>query len=276
MSSEDFMKGQSLQRKIALVTGAGRGIGKAIALAFAKEGAEVVVNDIKVENLEGTVRQIKALGGKVIALAADVADKHEVNEMVDKVIQALGGIDILVSNAGIGFPKMIKDISVEEWDKVFSINIGGLFNCTKAVIKTMKKRGGGKIVAIGSMASRRMSTNFGIHYTSSKAAILGFVRHLAHELGPFGINVNCVNPGLVFTSLIEKGNVTPEFLERQKQASPLRDIIKPEDIANAVVFLASDKARMITGFALDVDGGRSLGAPGVSYEAYVERRRKNN
>jgi 3-oxoacyl-[acyl-carrier protein] reductase len=261
-----------MQGKIALVTGASRGIGQAIALAFAKEGADVVVNATSLVNLEETVKQIKALGGKVIAIAADVADEHEVNEMVDKVIQELGGIDILVSNAGIGFPGIVEDMKKEEWDRVFAVNLRGPFNCVKAVIELMKRRGGGKIIVIGSISGNRISASLGAHYTSSKAAILGFIRQLAYELGPFGINVNCVNPGVVLTSHTEKG-APASFWEEKKIMFPLRELVKPEDIANAVIFLASDKARTITGTTIDVDAGMSLGWGLISAEIYARHKK---
>jgi len=261
-----------MQGKIALVTGASRGIGQAIGLAFAKEGADVVVNATSLANLEGTVRQIEALGRRTIAIAADVANERQVKEMVDKVIREWGGIDILVSNVGIGFPTRIEDMETEEWDQVIAVNLRSLFNCSKAVIETMKRRGGGKIIAIGSISGKRMSASLGVHYTTSKAAILGFVRHLAYELGPYGINVNCVNPGVVLTSHTEKG-APASFWEEKKVTFPLRELVQPEDIANATVFLASDKAKMITGTSIDIDAGMSLGWGLVSAEIYAEQKK---
>lgn len=146
-----------LQGKIALVTGAGRGIGKAIALTFAKEGADVAVNDVDAVNAEATASEVRALGRKSIAIGADVSKENEVQQMVARIIREWGGIDILVSNAGIGNQLMVEDMSAEDWHRVMGVNLDGPFYCSKAVIPTMKKRGGGKIIIISSLAARKMS-----------------------------------------------------------------------------------------------------------------------
>lgn len=260
-----------LEKKIALVTGAGRGIGKAIAWGFAKEGADIVVNDLDLDNAEVTAAEIKTLGRRSLAIRADVVSEAEVSEMVERTIREWGGIDILVNNAGIGFPLMVEDMDKSEWDRIVDVNLGGTFNCSRAVIETMKKRGGGKIINISSMAARNMSNLGGANYTASKWGVLGFTRHLAYELGPFKINVNAICPGPTVTPLFER-DITPEFLELTKKQVALKELLRPEDIADTAIFLASDRARMITGFTIDVDGGWSLSAQ--DWEAYVRKRKE--
>ena len=259
-----------LRQKIALVTGAGQGIGKAIALGLAREGVDVAVNDLDLHLAESTAKEIKAIGPKAIAIQANVAVESEVVAMVAKVVSEWGGIDILVNNAGIGRRMMVEDMDKAEWDRVIDVNLGGVFNCSRTVIPTLKARRGGKIINIASLAGKTMSYHGGADYTASKAAVLGFTRHLAFELGPYGINVNAICPGVTMTPLVESSS-TPEMRELVRSRTPLKDLVKPEDIANAVVFLASEKARMITGSTIDVDGGISLGLQ--DWETYVRTRK---
>lgn len=257
--------------KIGLVTGAGQGIGKAIALAFAREGADVVCNDLFLQLAEDTANELRAIGPKALTIQANVAIEKEVEAMVAGIVDEWGGIDILVNNAGIGRPMMVEDMDKAEWDRIIDVNLGGVFNCSRAVIPVMKARGGGKIINIASLAGKTMSYHGGADYTASKAAVLGFTRHLAFELGPYKINVNAICPGVTMTPLVEKSS-TPEMRESVRNRTPLRDIVKPEDIANAVIFLASEKARMITGSTIDVDGGISLGLQ--DWETYVRTRKE--
>jgi 3-oxoacyl-[acyl-carrier protein] reductase len=262
-----------LRKKVALVTGAGQGIGKAIALGLAREGADIVVNDIDLAGAEGTVREIKKIRSKAKAMViqANVADEREVEAMIGRVLREWGGIDILVNNAGIGRPMMVEDMSKSEWDRIVDVNLGGVFNCSKAVIPTMKTRGGGKIINIASLAGKTMSYHGGADYTASKAAVLGFTRHLAFELGPHKINVNAICPGVTITPLVE-AHSTSEMRKSVVSRTPLRDLVRPEDIADAVLFLASEKARMITGSTIDVDGGISLGLQ--DWDTYVRTRKE--
>ena len=257
-----------LENKIAIVTGAGQGMGEAIALTFAREGAEVVVNDINLANAEKTAEEIKSLGKRALAIQADVSSWAEVNGMVERVIREWGGVDILVHNAGIGNPRMVEDMTEKEWHHVLGVNLDGAFFCSKAVLGSMKGKGGGKIVFIASMAARSMSIAACAAYTSSKAGILGFARHLAFEVGPYKINVNAICPG---GTLTPKLRATPEQVEKMKENIPLRDVSTAQDVANAVLFLVSDESRMITGTAIDVDAGQSL--VHQPWETYVKRRK---
>jgi NAD(P)-dependent dehydrogenase (short-subunit alcohol dehydrogenase family) len=259
------------QGKIALVTGAGQGIGRATAFALAREGADVVCNDLNLDWAETTAREVRTIGSKAMTIQANVAVEGEVVAMVAKVVREWGGIDILVNNAGIGRPMMVEDMDKTEWDRILDINLGGVFNCSRAVIPTLKARGGGKIINIASLAGKTMSYHGGADYTASKAAVLGFTRHLAFELGPYRVNVNAICPGVTMTPLVE-AHSTIEMRESVRSRTPLKDLVKPEDIANAVVFLASEKARMITGSTIDVDGGISLGLQ--DWDTYVRTRKE--
>ena len=257
-----------MSSKIALVTGAGRGIGKAIALALAREGVDTVVNARGLAAIEATAAEIEALGQKSMAIQCDVADYVAVKKMVGRVVAKWGGIDILVNNAGVGTTKMWQDLEKADWDRVINVNLGSVLNCSKAVIETMKKRGGGCIINIASMAGKTISDMAGPDYTASKAGIIGFTRQLAFELGHDNIRVNAVCPGTVKTSLTE---MTPEVEEKLIRATPLGKLVKPEEVANVVTFLASDKAMMITGSTVDIDGGQRLGF--LDWETYVRIRK---
>jgi len=257
-----------LKNKIAIVTGAGQGIGKAIALTFAREGADVAVNDINLVNIENTAVEIKSLGRRSIAIQADISSEGAVNRMVEQVIKEWGGVDILVHNAGIGNTRMVEDMTEKEWHHVLGVNLDGAFFCSKAVLQSMKGRGGGRIVFVSSMAGKSMSIAACAAYSSSKAAILGFCRHLAFEVGPYKINVNAICPG---GTLTPKFRVTPEELEKVKANVPLKDVCTPQDMANAVLFLVSDDSRMITGTSIDVDAGQSL--VHQPWETYVKKRK---
>jgi NAD(P)-dependent dehydrogenase (short-subunit alcohol dehydrogenase family) len=257
--------------KVALVTGAGQGIGRAVALELAREGAHVAVNDLDRKIAETTAMDIRTIGSKAIPIQANVAIEEEVKAMVARVIAEWGGIDILVNNAGAIRPMMVEDMDKAGWDRIIDINLGGVFNCSKEVIPTMKARSGGKIINIASLAGKTMSYIGGADYTASKAGVLGFSRHLAFELGPYKINVNCICPGLTLTPMMES-SLTPDRREAIKNQIPLRDFVSMEDIANVVIFLASEKARMITGASIDVDGGVLLGVQ--DWESYVRMRKE--
>lgn len=192
-----------LESKIPLVTGAGDGIGKGIALTFAKEGADVAVNDMNLETAEATASEVKALGRRSMAIKADISVQDEVNQMVDWVIREWGGIDILVNNAGVGNLLMVEDMTAADWHHVLGVNLDGVFYCSKAVLEAMKNRGGGRIINIASMAARKMSIGSCVAYKTSKSGLLGFTRHLAFEVGPYKINVNAICPGGTLTAKIK-------------------------------------------------------------------------
>jgi 3-oxoacyl-[acyl-carrier protein] reductase len=257
-----------LKSKIALVTGSGRGIGKAIALALAKEGMAVAVNARHLPEIKATAAEIQALGQRSMAIQCDVSDYEAVENMVRRIVSQWGGIDVLVNNAGIAMSKMWEDMEKEEWEKVINVNLGSVLNCSRAVIKTMKQRGGGNIVNIASMAAKSISDTSSPDYTASKAGIIGFTRQLAFELGPYNIRVNAICPATVVTTLTE---ITPEMEKKLMGITPLKRLSQPEDVANVVTFLVSDKARMITGASIDIDGGQRLGF--LDWETYVNIRK---
>lgn len=242
--------------KVALVTGAGKGIGEAIALRLAEEGADVVVNDIDRGSAEATAEAVRAKGRRATVAIGDVSKFDEVQAMVDEATNALGRIDILVNNAGIFIDKSIFRMEPQDFERVLRINLFGPWNFIKCVVPGMRERRYGKIVNI---SSRAMLGNPGqSNYSASKAGLVGMTRALALELGKFNINVNAVAPGAVMTDLLRQ--TSEENIQRMLANTPLGRIGDPVDIANAVLFLASDEASYITGQTLIVCGGRSLGA----------------
>jgi len=204
---------------------------------------------------------------------ANVLKEAEVKGMVDRMVAEWGGIDVLVNNVGGDHAWLLEDLPVAEWDWTMDINLKGLFNCTKAVAEVMKKGGGGKIVNMASIAGLRMTMYGGIAYSAAKAAVLGFTRHAAFELGPYKINVNAVCPGSTLTEVVES-RMTPEVKEEMRLATALHDFILPEDQADAVVFLASDRARMVTGTSLTVDGGMTLPIGQVKWDTFYSIRKQ--
>jgi NAD(P)-dependent dehydrogenase (short-subunit alcohol dehydrogenase family) len=249
-----------LKGKIAIVTGSGRGIGAGIALVLAREGANVVINSRKAAECADVVKKIESLGGKAIAIAADVSKKSEVTALAAETIKHFGAIDILVNNAGIeSHPVLTMELAEETWDRVFNVNLKGSFLCSQAVIPQMVKQNQGRIINIGSTASIRISFFGGAEYTASKYGQAGLAAHLAWELADSNITVNTVCPGAVQTPLMEQGT-TPEYREMTvKRLIPLGRFSKVEDIGEVVSFLASDRASMITGQMIPVDGGALTG-----------------
>jgi len=266
-----------LKDKIALVTGSGSGIGKAIALALAKEGADVAINDVNLTAGEQTTSEIKALGRRSMAVLANVADAAEVNKMVNAIVKKWGGVDILVNNAGVTSHFLVEDMDkAEDWDRVVAVNLNGAFNCSKAVIPVMKKRGGGRIINTISYSGERMTMLGGASYTATKSGIWGLTRQLSFELGGYNITVNGISPGNIITPMLKSGT-TPERRAAMKKWYPLGDMPTPEDVADAAVFLASDRARMITGVNLPVDGGITIPiAIGVDWETYIARHKEEH
>jgi NAD(P)-dependent dehydrogenase (short-subunit alcohol dehydrogenase family) len=264
-----------LKGKTAIVTGSGRGIGEGIALVLAREGANVVVNSRKASDCDAVVRKIVASGGKAIAVGADISKKNDVIALVAETIKQFGTIDILVNNAGIeGHPCLTQDISEEQWDRVLSVNLKGVFLCCQAVIPQMMKQAKGRIVNIASTAAIRMTFFGSLDYTVSKHGAAGLAQHLAWELADSNITVNTVCPGGVQTPLMEAGT-TPEYREMTvKRLIPLGRFTTMEEIGEAVSFLASDRAAMITGQMLAVDGGLLTGF-GEDLRAVVRKRMAN-
>lgn len=241
--------------KVALVTGAGRGMGRATALALARQGAAVVVNDLNGELAEALAREIEAAGGQAMAYVADVSNEAQVQAMIAATVERLGTVDILVNNAGVlRATAPLETISLEEWQLLMAVNVTGVFLCTRAVLPIMKAKRSGKIVNVSSSAGRSTSTFGGAHYTTSKAAVLGLSRHTAREVAPYNVNVNAVAPGSMDTEMVRE-MATPEHMERERAKIPLRRLGTAEDEANLVVFLCSEESSYITGATIDINGG---------------------
>lgn len=246
-----------LKNKVAIVTGAATGIGKAIAVALAREGANVVIN-FHIQRATETLNEITALGCSGIAIKADISNIIEVEDMVEKVLKSFGRVDILVNNAAIVSSTPLEDITDEEWNNVMSVNLKGVFNCIRAVAKYMKKQKYGKIINISSSSAITGGTTaaVGPHYVASKAGIIGLTKSLAKGLSSYGININVIAPGLIETEMFQKSNHIGRSV---LQLIPLGRLGRPEDVAEVAVFLASDNANYITGETLLVDGGLVMG-----------------
>ncbi|MGQ9833931.1 MAG: 3-oxoacyl-[acyl-carrier-protein] reductase [Candidatus Villigracilaceae bacterium] len=242
-----------LAGRVAVVTGASRGIGRAIAALLAQRGANVVCGSRSAEQAKGTAEEITAATGRQTSgYPVDVADSQSVQEFIDRALSDFGKIDILVNNAGITRDNLIVRIDEADWDAVLDVNLKGTFNCCKAVVRPMMKQRYGRIVNITSVVG--LSGNAGqVNYAASKAGIIGLTKSLARELGSRNITVNAVAPGYVTTALTEV--LPPEIKEASIKATPLGRFGTPEDIAYAVAFLVSDEAAFITGQVLSVDGG---------------------
>jgi NAD(P)-dependent dehydrogenase (short-subunit alcohol dehydrogenase family) len=263
-----------LKGQIAIVTGAGGGIGEAVAVTLAREGAMVVVNDVNADNATSVADRIVSKGGKAVAFQADVSNKTEVEAMVRDTLNRFSTIDILVNNAGIGgsYRASVKDISEKQWDRTLAVNLKGSFLCCQAVLPTMIEKRKGKIVNVASLAAHRMGFLTGADYTASKAGLRGFSHHLAHEVACYGINVNVLCPGLTISPMLE-GHSTEESRRLMAKDLPLGAVATPDDQAEAVLFLVGKRSAMITGHSLDVDSGQLLGWGG-NYLEDIERRRK--
>ena len=241
--------------KLALVTGAGSGIGEAIALLFAREGADIAVNDINPAAAEKTVEAVRKLGRKAIALEADVADYDQVDAMVDRVINEFGGVHILVNNAGIPTQgPFLENQTPENWDRVVAVILRGTYLCSRKVGRWMVANRTGKIVNISSIAGSRATPHIP-SYGAAKAAIIQLTRTLAVEWGKYQINVNCISPGIINTPLTQRTIAVWQTPEEIKRRIPLEVMGEAEDIAKAAFFLVSEDARHITGVNLPVDGG---------------------
>ena len=242
-----------LKDKVALVTGASRGLGKAIALQLAADGARVTVNYMKsADKAEEVVKEIMSRGGNAAAMRADITSLPEVEKMVDSLYEQFGRIDILVNNAGVTKDELLISMTPEDWDSVIKTNLGGLFNCTKAVAKYMMVQKSGRIINISSVAGERGGRGQS-NYAASKGGINAFTRSVAMELAPKKITVNAVAPGVVETEM--SSTVIRRAKDIILDAVALKRLGQPEEIANVVAFLASDDASYITGEVIRVDGG---------------------
>jgi 3-oxoacyl-[acyl-carrier protein] reductase len=249
-----------LKNKIALVTGGGTGIGKAIALEFAREGADVAISSRNIGNLNEVCKEIDGIGRRSLAVAADVCVKDQVDNMVRKVIDKFGRIDILVNNSGISRNVPILEFEEKDWDAVINTNLKGVFLCTQAVAKHMVEKKYGKIINMSSTSSLGAIVDGQSAYCSSKFAVNGFTKACAREFGPYGINVNAIAPGRILTAMVRQGK-NPEQLKEYLKISSAAAVVgrmgEVEDIAHLALFLASDDSSFISAEIVASNGGRT-------------------
>jgi len=243
-----------LSNKIALITGASRGIGKATALKFAREGAKLVVCDLD-DTVAETVAEIRLQGGSAIGFKVDVTKTDSIESMVNGALSSYGHIDVLVNNAGIVADAQLKKMTDEQFDKVIDVNLKGTYNCTKAVVDVMLARKAGVVLNASSIVG--IHGNFGqTNYAASKFGVIGMAKTWARELGPHGIRVNAVCPGFIATSILAA--MPEKVIRAMEERVPLGRLGKPEEIANTFAFLASDEASYINGAVIEVCGGMTL------------------
>jgi len=244
------------QAKIALVTGASRGIGRAIAIGMAKRGFDVAINDIERQKdaLQEVAQEIEATGRRALIVYADVSSKVDVEAMVKKTADAFGRIDAIVNNAGILIASDVEHLKEEHWDSVLDVNAKGTFLVVQAVLPYMKQQKYGRIVNIASIGGKHGAPEQA-HYSASKAAVMGFTRVLAQEVGTYGITANCICPGIILTDMGRVNLDDVAVRQSWQEKTAMRRIGDPEDVVGPVAFLASDDAGFVTGQSLNVDGG---------------------
>jgi NAD(P)-dependent dehydrogenase (short-subunit alcohol dehydrogenase family) len=257
MLSEGLVTERRFEGRVAIVTGAGQGIGRAVAERFAADGGSVVVADLRHETAQAVVDGISASGGRALAVTADVTKTEDTERLAAATLDAFGSIDVLVNNAGILRSTRAAEVTAEEWHLVVDANLTGAFLCSRAAYPALKASGHGRIVNMASMAGRATSTLGGVHYTTAKAGVLGLTRHLAREWARDGITVNALSPGIVDTPMVRES--TGEERMAQVLASiPLGRLADPAEVASLVCFLASDEAAYITGANVDIHGGELI------------------
>ncbi|HXG19937.1 MAG TPA: SDR family NAD(P)-dependent oxidoreductase [Methylomirabilota bacterium] len=241
-----------LAGKTALITGSSSGIGRATALLFAREGADVVINGRDEKKIAGVVKEVEAIGRRALGIRANVGSFAEVNAMVDKTLKEFSHLDILVSNAGVFHHQTFLDMTEEEWDEVLTVDLKGAFNCCRAVVKPMLTQRWGRIICITAISGLTGYPNM-THIAAAKTGVHGLVKALAQEVASSGVTVNAIAPGLVNTPILV--NMTEEEIARYTKAIPVGRIGKPEEIAEACAYFASDQAGYVTGQILNMSGG---------------------
>lgn len=249
-----------IQRRVAVVTGAATGIGAAIARFLARDGADVAIWDRNVEGTASLVEEIEQMGRRAVCCQVDVSQREQIEAAARAVREQIGTIGILVNNAGISPEKAFVDLTDEDWDTVMDVNLKGTFRCTQAVIHEMIAARWGRIINISSSSARSGARRM-VHYAASKGGVIAFTKALAQEVGGFGITVNNVPPSTIYTAGLQSvADRFPDGIDGYvKRTIPLQRVGQPEDIANAVAFLASEASGFITGLTLDVNGGRYMG-----------------
>lgn len=243
-----------LEGKTAIVTGAGRGLGKGIALKLAKEGASVVVSDVMEENAKQTVEEIESAGGRALAVVSNVADLEDVNKLYETTLNVYKKLDIVVNNAGINRDAMLHKMTVEQWNQVISVNLTGVFYMTQAAAKIMREQESGSIINISSAS---WLGNIGqANYAAAKAGVVGLTKTASRELAKKGVTCNAICPGFIETDMTR--SVPEKVWDIMVSKIPMGRAGKPEDVANMIAFLASDEARYITGEVINVGGGMIL------------------
>lgn len=254
------MEGRRLENKVAVITGAGRGIGKAIAIRFSDEGANVTVNDVEPAMAQSLADRLETQGKQSLAVTADVSISGEAREVFSQTVDAFGKIDILVNNAGIRRDNPFPDMSEKDWDDVLAVQLKGSFNCTREAQKYMIRQGHGRIINISSPLNDVLRRRHQVNYASACAGIEGFTRSLAEELGAYDITVNCISPDHIDTEMTRKAARKQRFylddLKRFFAAEiPLKRMGSPVEVANVALFLASDESSYVTGQVIHVKGG---------------------
>ena len=244
-----------LNGKISIITGAANGIGKATALKFAAEGATVIVCDLNKEAVADVVEEVKVAGGKADGFVVNVTNQQQLNDMVAAVKEKYGRVDTLVNNAGIVMDARLQKMTEDQFDKVIDINLKGVYRCTKAVVDIMVEQGSGVILNASSVVG--LYGNFGqTNYAATKFGVIGFTKTWSRELGPKGVRVNAVAPGFVATPILK--TMPQKVIDEMEHRVPLKRLGRPEDIANAYAFLASDEAAYVNGAVLEVAGGLTV------------------
>lgn len=245
-----------LSGQVSIVTGGGRGLGEAMALAFAQEGSHVAVCDVELKIAEQVAKKIQDMGRRSLAIQMDVSKSQEVKANIQRIYNEFGRIDILVNNAGICLVSPIEEIREEDWDLIFAVNVKGVFLCSQAVMGIMKRQKSGKIINLGSIAGKLGGIAAGSHYSASKAAVMCFTKSLARELAPHGVRVNALAPGVIetdMTRMVSEGN-----WQKYIDTIPLGRIGTAEELAKVALFLASDDSSYLTGEIIDVNGGQLM------------------